>query len=141
MQIKKYNGETAEPQHGETIFYIQSHGNNAGRPLRKPIPNCWEVRTTRSADYEILYIVFESRILKNFIVGSVIPFIRLNDYKNIIFPILENSVHDNHIINTHYLQIRKIEAQEQQQEKIKKLLRELKRSISIETFKKIKVTY
>ena len=122
----------------KAIHNIQSHGLNAGRPLREPKPNCWECRTKRSADFEILYIVFESRILESFINGSVIPFIRLNDYKNIINPILKNAIHENRIINEHYLQIRKIEAQETHQDKIKGLLKNMKVALSKECFKKIK---
>ena len=138
MQIKTYNGKTEEPQENEVIFYIQSHGLNAGRPLREPKPNCWECRTKRSADFEILYIVFESRILENFIRGSVIPFIALNEYKNIITPILQKAIHENRIINEHYLQLRKIESQLQQQEKIRKLMQELKKTLSMQLYQKIK---
>ena len=138
MQIKTYNGKTEEPKDNEVIFFIQSHGLNAGRPLREPKPNCWECRTKRSADFEILYIVFESRILENFIRGSVIPFIALNEYKNIITPILKNAIHENRIINEHYLQIRKIESQLQQQEKIRKLMQELKKTLSMQLYQKIK---
>lgn len=138
MQIKTYNGKTEEPKDNEVIFYIQSHGLNAGRPLREPKPNCWECRTKRSADFEILYIVFESRILENFIRGSVIPFIALTDYKNIITPILKNAIHENRIINEHYLQIRKIESQLQQQDKIRKLMQELKKTLSMQLYQKIK---
>src|SRR5690606_9116362 len=104
----------------------------------KPIPNSWEVRTQRSADFEILYIVFESKILTPFIGGSVITFLRLQDYRNIIFPILKNAIHENRIINAHYLQIRKIEEHMQQQDKIKTLMQEMKKSLSHELFKKIK---
>ena len=139
MQIKKYNGATAEPRAGEYIFFIQSHGYNAGRPLKNPIRNCWEVRTERSADFEILYIIFESKILIPFIGGSVIPFIRLSDYRNIISPILKNAIHENRIINAHYLQIRKIEEHMQQQDKIKMLMQEMKKSLSHEVFKKINI--
>ena len=139
MTIKTYNGTTAQATATETIFFVQSHGFNAGRPLKEPIPNCWEVRTERSADFEILYIIFESRILETFIRGSVIPFIALSDYKNIITPILKNAIHENRIINEHYLQIRKIESQMQKQEKIKKLMQQLKKTLSIELYKKIKI--
>ena len=109
MQIKVYNGKTEPPKIKETVFYIQCKGNNAGRPLKEPIPNCWEVRTQRSTDFEILCILFESKILSVFLIGSVIPFLRLGDYKKIINPLLEKAIHDNRIINLHYLQIRKIE--------------------------------
>ena len=139
MTIKTYNGTTAEAKNTETIFYVQSHGFNAGRPLKKPIPNCWEVRTERSADFEILYIVFESKILDSFFRGSVIPFISLKDYKNVITPILKNAIHENRIINEHYMQIRKIESQLQQQDKIKKLMQELKKTLSMELYKKIAI--
>lgn len=140
MTIKTYNGETQKPTENESIFYIQNKGNNSGRPLKKPIPNCWEVRTKRSVDFEILYIVFESRILENFIIGSVIPYIRLYDYKKIITPILQNAIQENRIINEHYLQIRKIEKQIEHQEKIKNLMKQMKKTVSNEVYKKIKMS-
>lgn len=140
MLIKVYNGRSEPLKENETVFYIQCKGNNAGRPLKNPIPNCWEVRTMRSIDFEILSIVFESKILSVFLVGSVIPFLRLYDYKKIIGPILEKAVHDNRIINLHYLQIRKIEENIKQQEKIKSLLHELKVTLSNEVCKKLEIT-
>ncbi len=126
FNIKKYTGKIPEAKAGEFIFYVQSVGNNAGRPLREPIPNSWEFRTFRSVDWEILTIVFISRILENFIIGSVIPFIRLEDYKKIIFPILENAVHENGEINKKYLQIRQIERQIETRQKVNELLKEMK---------------
>lgn len=140
LTIKKYNGFTIPAKSGEAVFYIQSHGYNAGRPLKEPKRNSWEVRTSRSADFEILYIVFESKILLPFVGGSVIPFIRLTDYKKIIAPILKNAIHENRIINEHYLQIRKIEQQQQNQEKIKILMQDLKKAISHQCFKLIQTT-
>ena len=137
MQIRTYTGTPAEPRAGEHIFFIQSHGYNAGRPLKNPIRNCWEVRTERSADFEILYIIFESKILQSFIRGSVIPFIALIEYKNIITPILQKAIHENRIINEHYLQLRKIEQQTANQEKIIKLLQEMKITVSKQAYKKI----
>lgn len=139
MQIKVYNGTTKPPIENETVFYIQSKGNYSGRPLKQPIPNCWEVRTFRSIDFEILYIIYESKILSVFLIGSVIPFLRLCDYKNIIEPILKKSIHNNRIINLHYLQIRKIEEDILHQDKIKSLLFELKKSLSNEVYKKLEI--
>jgi hypothetical protein len=137
MIIKVYNGQTVEPKEEETVFYIQSKGNNSGRPLKKPIPNCWEVRTLRSVDFEIMYIIFESKILEPFLRGSVIPFLSLRDYKNIIAPIMDNAIQDNKIINEHYLQIRKIEENISHQDKIKALLLQMKKAISNEVYKKM----
>lgn len=139
ISIKKYTGTTHPIKNGQFRFFIQSHGFNAGRPLRNPKVNCWEFITEREADFEILYIVFESKILQSFIRGSVIPFIALNEYKNIISPILKNAIHENRIINEHYLQLRKIEQQTAHQEKIIKLLKEMKIVVSNQVFKKITV--
>jgi hypothetical protein len=77
ISIKKYNGTPQEIKNGQFRFFIQSHGFNAGRPLRSPKTNCWEFISEREADFEILYIIFESKILQSFIRGSVIPLIKL----------------------------------------------------------------
>lgn len=137
MTIKTHNGAEKQVKEHETVFYVQSKGFNAGRPLKTAIPNCWEVRTERSIDFEILYIVFESKILFPFLRGSVVPFLTLEEYKSIIHPILKNAIHENRIINEHYLQIRKIEQNIANQDKIKSLLKELKKTISNEVFKKL----
>jgi hypothetical protein len=139
MKIKVYNGNTKAPEENETVFYIQSKGNYSGRPLKAPIPNCWEVRTFRSVDFEILYIIYESKILSVFLRGSVIPFLSLEEYKKIIEPILKKAIHENRIINLHYLQIRKIEENIKHQDKIKSLLFELKKSLSNEVYKKLEI--
>ena len=138
MQIKKYTGKMAQPQEAETVFFIQSHGNNAGRPLKEPIPNCWEVRTVRQQDWEILSIVFISKVLDPFITGSVIPFIRLSDYKKIIAPILKHGVHKNGKLNARYLQIRQIEELIRIKKEQLSKLGELKTAISHQTIKTLK---
>ena len=132
MQIKKYNPKNqTTPGENEFRFYIQSVGENSGRPLREPIPNSWEVITKREIDFQILYIVFESRILESFWRGSVITFISLHDYRNIIFPILKSAIQ-------HYLQIEKIENQINHQQKIKTLLQELKKTTARKVFNDFK---
>lgn len=137
MNLKTYKGATQEPQQGETIFYIQSHGNHAGRPLRTPKTNCWEYRTTRPQDFEILTIVFESRILENFITGSVIPFIPLQDYKKIITPILKKGLSASGQLNEKYLQIRKIEQFQQLTREKERLLTQAKKIICQNTIKEL----
>jgi hypothetical protein len=139
MQIKVYNGTTKEPTENETVFYIQSKGERSGRPIKEPIPNCWEVRTYRSIDFEILSIIYESKILSVFLRGSVIPFLSLEEYKKIISPILKKAIHENRIINEHYLQIRKIEENILHQDKIKSLLKELKISLSHKVYQKLEI--
>ena len=87
MKIRRYNPDRPRKPN---IFYIQSHGYNAGRPLRKPIPNSWEIETDITNAFELVFILFNSKILDNYIRGSVIPFLSLRDYKKILTPILQN---------------------------------------------------
>lgn len=74
----------------ETVFYIQSHGLHAGRPLKEPIPNSWEMDTETQYAFEICFMVYNSKILDNYIRGSVIPFLALHEYRKIIKPLFSN---------------------------------------------------
>ena len=72
-------------------FYIQSKGNNAGRPLRTPKPNCWAVETNIKNAYELCSVLWMSKIYKNLIKGSVVPFLTIHDYLKITKPFLNNA--------------------------------------------------
>jgi uncharacterized radical SAM superfamily Fe-S cluster-containing enzyme len=77
MTIKQYNGQ-------EATFYIQCKGLHSGRPLKKPIPNCFAVFTDIPNAFELAYAVFTARKYEIYIKGSVIPFIRLSDAKEVL---------------------------------------------------------
>lgn len=127
IYISRYNPE--KPVNNKS-FFIQSHGYNAGKPLRKPIPNSWEVRTDINYAYEVCYILYQSKELKYNIIGSVIPFLRLSDYKKILLPLLENNKNSSTYIIEKY---KALQAIEQMQEAIKqkqKLFIEMQITIS-----------
>ncbi|MCW0519874.1 DUF6943 family protein, partial [Riemerella anatipestifer] len=84
-----------------------------------------------------LTIIFESRILETFLIGSVIPFLRLEDYKNIITPIVKNAL-QNEKINHKYLQLEKIEKQLKISEESQRILKKLKRSLCLQAINEIK---
>ena len=71
-------------------FYIQSKGNHAGRPLEKPKPNCFAVYTDQSYLFELVYSLYLAKAFDYYIIGSVIPFIRLPDVKKVIAAGVEN---------------------------------------------------
>ena len=89
MTIHRYNLEKPKK---ETVFYIQSHGLHAGRPLKKPIPNSWEMDTENKNAFEICFMVYNSKFLKNYLRGYVIPFLSLHVYKKIIQPLFTNPI-------------------------------------------------
>lgn len=73
--------------HGN-YFFILSKGNNAGKPLDKPCPNCFVVITNCPQEKETLYWLcfglWQSRYFERYLTGSVIPFLRLTELKSII---------------------------------------------------------
>ena len=65
-------------------FYIQRCGLHAGRPLREPIPNCFSVINPPPYAYEIIYALYIRKTFYPFIGGSVVPFIRIGDVKDLV---------------------------------------------------------
>lgn len=79
LNMKIYNGQL------DADFYIQSHGKkNSGRPLRKPIRNCFAVWTNKENAFEIVNCLFVARKFEYFIGGSIIPFIRLYEIRKFL---------------------------------------------------------
>lgn len=68
----------------EPAFWVQSKGLHSGRPLEKPIANCWAVYSDISHLKSIAYSIYVSGHLRISILGSVVPFLRLSDYRPII---------------------------------------------------------
>jgi hypothetical protein len=69
-------------------FFILSKGLNAGKPLEKPCPNCF-VFFARNEEEKNRYFwlcfgLWQANFFRPFITGSVIPFIRLEDLKQVI---------------------------------------------------------
>ncbi len=69
-------------------FFILSKGNNAGRPMDKPCPNCFVVITGCPRERHVLYWLcfglWQGGYFKPHLCGSVIPFLRLPELKCII---------------------------------------------------------
>jgi hypothetical protein len=92
----------------EASFYVQSKGHNAGRPLNSPIPNSWAVFSDIPHLKEIAFSLFKSGKLSELQTGSVIPFIRLSEYR----PILERAANQAQAYNLENLRtLALIEAQ------------------------------
>lgn len=65
-------------------FFIQTKGEHSGRPLKKPIPNCCAVYSEIPNLYEIVFLLFKGKEFHPHVIGSVIPFIRLDDLQKVI---------------------------------------------------------
>ncbi len=71
--------------YGQPHFFILNKGNNSGKPLKEPCPNCYVLTVKTDAEAENLYWIalslWKSKLWHQYLVGSVIPFIRLNDFQ------------------------------------------------------------
>jgi len=132
MIIHRYNPEKPKK---ETVFYIQSHGLHAGRPLKKPIPNSWEMDTKTENAFEICFMVYNSKFLKNYLRGSVIPFLSLREYKKIINPIFSNPVQFEEMTLKKLKTLQLLDVAIQKQEDTRKYYNELKTAIAHELLK------
>lgn len=82
-------------------LFVLSKGENAGKPLREPCPNCFSLVARSRADREKIYWIFyglwQVGYFKMFLVGSVIPFLRIVDLKTIVIRFCDQSVLNNDI--------------------------------------------
>jgi len=84
MQIKTHKlKNTYENPH----FFILNKGTNSGKPMETPCPNCFVCLCKNEDEKQKLYWLFyglwQGHFFHSFLTGSVIPFIRLNDLKNV----------------------------------------------------------
>lgn len=67
-------------------FFILNKGNNSGKPLTTPCPNCFVIQFKgeegKEQIYWLLYGLWQSKAFYPFLRGSVIPFIVLRDVKS-----------------------------------------------------------
>jgi hypothetical protein len=81
--LKSYNQkeEIRKPH-----FFILNKGNNSGKPLSAPCPNCFVIQFKSEEEkeqiYWLLYSLWQSKVFYPFLRGSVIPFVVLRDVKS-----------------------------------------------------------
>ena len=67
-------------------LFILNKGNNSGKPLFIACPNCFVIQFQSEQEkgliYWLLYSLWQSKAFYQYLRGSVIPFIVLNDLKS-----------------------------------------------------------
>ena len=93
--LKSYNQkeEIRKPH-----FFILNKGNNSGKPLSAPCPNCFVIQFQNDIEkeqvYWLMYSLWQSNAFYSFLRGSVIPFVVLRDVKSCLSAAL-NKVDEN----------------------------------------------
>lgn len=86
IKIFTYNPKN---QKSDFEFYALSKGLNSGKPLDVPCSNCFVISCRNAEEKDIysslLFGLWKSEAFHQFFVGSVIPFIRIADFKNFVF--------------------------------------------------------
>ena len=76
-------------------FFILNKGNNSGKPLVSPCPNCFVIQFSNENEkeqvYWLLFCLWQSNGFYQYLRGSVIPFIVLRDIKSCIQDGLDKS--------------------------------------------------
>lgn len=66
-------------------FFVLSKGLNSGKPLKTHCPNCFVITTKNEEEKEFLYWLcwglWQSKKFHQLLTGSVIPFVRLFEFK------------------------------------------------------------
>ena len=91
LKIKTHKMKNVYEGH---YFFLLSKGLNAGKPLEKPCPNCLVLfaknEEERNKLFWLCFGLWQASFFRPFITGSVIPFIRLGDLKQVIAEALAN---------------------------------------------------
>jgi len=89
MHLPKIYTYSPKNQKSDFEFYALSKGLNSGKPLDTPCPNCFVISCRNAAELDhyrsLLFGLWKAKAFHPFLVGSVIPFIRIGDFKNFVF--------------------------------------------------------
>lgn len=109
-------------------FYVLNKGLNSGRAFNNPIPNCFVVTTNTDEQRESLFYLclalHTGRYFNFYIIGSVIPFIRINDTRKAIDIALQN--YEKHQWKVKVEKLKKIIAYEINLQEQSKIIAQLK---------------
>ena len=114
-------------------LFILNKGMNSGKPQEEPFTNSFVVIFDLEQDCENLYFVayslWKTKFWHQYLVGSVIPFLRLNDFKSSFF--LKSKImmeeHEQHV--KHIAALKLLEQKEKQFHENINLINDMRRVI------------
>lgn len=84
-KITQYNPKNLKT---DFEFYALCKGLNSGKPLDTPCPNCFVISCRNAEELEVyrslLFGLWQTKSFYQFLIGSVIPYIRIGDFKNFV---------------------------------------------------------
>jgi hypothetical protein len=140
MQTYIVKSATVNEEIRKPHFFALNKGMNSGKPLLFPCPNCFKIEAENEEFKEMLYWVsftlWKSRAFHPYLIGSVIPFIRIGDYKQVLSEKLEVVKINPTEFKSTVEKLRFIEIKEKQLKENLRLIQELKRAYAQSYFSK-----
>jgi len=114
-------------------FFILNKGNNSGKPLTVPCPNCFVIQCKSESEkeqiYWLSYSLWQSKAFYPFLRGSVIPFVVLRDVKSILLDGLNKADENPEQFEKAVTALRGLEAMENKFKQNLKLVQDAKRML------------
>lgn len=124
-----------------SVLFILSKGLNAGKPLIKPCPNCFAVELESSQETQrfrsLCFVLFQSQIFKQYLKGSVVPFLSIGDFRSILNKYSELALNLPLDFEKLVDMLVEIEHQELANKKMMKLLSDYRKALISDFLKKI----
>jgi hypothetical protein len=124
---------------GNQIF-ILNKGMNSGKPQKEPFTNSFVIMFPDEKDaetvYWLAYSLWKSNFWHQFLIGSVIPFLRIKDFKK-DFDSKVNEMMQEHELHQNQIQaLRLLEQKENQLHKNINLINEMRKEILSQYYRK-----
>ncbi len=114
-------------------FYVLSKGLNSGKPLEKPCPNCFVITVKNDEEKEFLFWLcwglWQSKKFHYLHTGSVIPFIRLHEFKAFLKEQAATAFAEKEQYNKNVKALQQLEALEKNYKQNLLLIMDAKRAI------------
>jgi hypothetical protein len=140
MQSPKIHTFNPKNQTTDFDFFILCKGLNSGKPLEKPCPNCFVVSCKNSEQMDfyktLAFGLWKAKHFHQFLVGSVIPFIRIDDFRTIIKEQAEEVSKDKYAFVRDVHKVKLIEQKEKNMYQYLALLADMKRAMIYRHFKR-----
>jgi hypothetical protein len=132
--MKTFTVKSANPKEKieKPHFYVLCKGMNSGKPLDQRCPNSFCIISDSEEEKEQLYWVsfalWRSNAFYPYLMGSVIPYIRINDFRRLVSDKLMVINSNPESFSKVVQQLKLIELREKQFKENLKLIQELKRA-------------
>lgn len=140
MQTFIVKSASVKEESQKSHFFVLNKGLNSGKPLSGFCPNSFRIEAENEESKEVLYWVsfalWRAKAFHPYLIGSVIPFIRIGDYKQLMCEKLEVVKASPAEFAETVKQLQIIELKEKQFMQNLQLIRELKQAYVHKYFNK-----